>query len=148
MKIVVDTNIVFSSLLNADSQIHDILFNSQGIFDFYTPEFMEGELGRYSDKISQFSKLDENRMAEAKLRLLRCVNLISENLITEFYWQEALFLTKDVDEDDTPFVALAMQLQCPLWTGDKKLIEGVKMKGFLSIVPTKYLADLKEKISH
>ncbi len=142
-----DTNIVFSSLLNVESQIHNILFYSNGIFDFYTPELMVGELERYSNKISLLSKMDSSRLAEAKHRLFRCINLISENLVAELNRQEALHLTKDIDEDDTPFVALAMQLQCPLWTGDKKLVERVKEKGFLSIVTTKYLAELKERIS-
>jgi len=37
-------------------------------------------------------------------------------------------LTKNVDEFDTPFVALSLELASPLWTGDKKLIKGLKQK--------------------
>lgn len=39
-------------------------------------------------------------------------------------------LCKDVDIKDTPFVALAIELGPSLWTGDKKLKEGLKQKGF------------------
>ncbi|WP_322744651.1 PIN domain-containing protein [Cuspidothrix issatschenkoi] len=37
---------------------------------------------------------------------------------------------KDIDESDTPHVALTLQLEGLLWTGDKKLKEGLIIKGF------------------
>lgn len=36
----------------------------------------------------------------------------------------------DVDAKDTPFAALAIELDAPLWTGDKKLVLGLRKKGF------------------
>jgi len=39
-------------------------------------------------------------------------------------------LCHDVDIADIPFVALAIELQFPLWTGDKRLKEGLRKKGF------------------
>jgi predicted nucleic acid-binding protein len=35
-----------------------------------------------------------------------------------------------VDINDIPFIALSVELKIPLWTGDKKLKEGLKLKGF------------------
>ena len=35
MKIVVDTNIVFSAILNSDGHIGELLFNSEEQFEFY-----------------------------------------------------------------------------------------------------------------
>jgi predicted nucleic acid-binding protein len=64
-------------------------------------------------------------------------DLISEDVISENSWIGAYELTKDVDENDTPFLALSIELNCPLWTGDKKLIEGVKVKGFDSVMNTR-----------
>ena len=34
MKVAVDTNIVFSAILNTNSKIGDILMNSESIFEF------------------------------------------------------------------------------------------------------------------
>ena len=143
MKIVVDTNIVFSALLNANSEIHEILLAPFGVFDFFSPELMMGELEKYSAKLSHLSKLSSSQMHEAKSRLFQCVTLISEDVISEISWQRSFDLTKDVDEKDTPFIALAIELGCPLWTGDKKLIEGVKLRGFDSVISTRDVMRLR-----
>jgi len=37
---------------------------------------------------------------------------------------------EDLDPDDWPFVALAMYLDMPLWTGDKGLIRLAVVAGF------------------
>jgi predicted nucleic acid-binding protein len=137
VKVVVDTNIVFSALLNANSEIHEVLLNPTSLFEFYSPELMLEELEKYSSKLISLSKLSNSQMKEAKSRLLRCVTLISEEVISENSWLRAYELTKDVDENDTPFLALSIELNCPLWTGDKKLIEGVKLKGFDSVMNTR-----------
>jgi predicted nucleic acid-binding protein len=50
-------------------------------------------------------------------------------------------LCKDVDLDDIPFVAFSFCLKCKVWTGDKKLIKGLKENGFDKIVTTNDLFD-------
>ena len=36
VKIIIDTNIIFSGLLNTDGTIGDLLLNSDGVFEFYS----------------------------------------------------------------------------------------------------------------
>ncbi len=38
-------------------------------------------------------------------------------------------ITKNIDENDTVFVALTLESNGFLWSGDKKLIKGLKQKG-------------------
>jgi predicted nucleic acid-binding protein len=73
VKVVVDTNIVFSALLNANSEIHEVLLNPASLFEYYSPELMLEELEKYSSKLINLSKLSNSQMNEAKSRLLRCV---------------------------------------------------------------------------
>ena len=47
MKIVVDTNIIFSALLNSNSTIGDILFNSDKDFEFYSCAYMRFEIQKH-----------------------------------------------------------------------------------------------------
>ena len=48
--------------------------------------------------------------------------------IRQTTWEKAIELTKNIDEFDTPFVTLSLELGSPLWTGDKKLIKGLVLR--------------------
>jgi predicted nucleic acid-binding protein len=43
---------------------------------------------------------------------------------------QAYRLCKHIDEDDTPFIALTLELNGVFWTGDKHLKEYLKEHGF------------------
>lgn len=68
--------------------------------------------------------------------ILTNLTLVSEELISERNWLAAYEFTKAVDEDDTPFVALALELNTKLWTGDKVLAKGLRAKGANLIIST------------
>jgi len=55
---------------------------------------------------------------------------------------KALILCNDVDPKDTPYVALNIELDIPLWSNDKKLIRGLANKGYEKIVTTEEIFDL------
>ena len=129
MKLVIDTNIVFSTLLNPHSAIGEILMNIQDEFAFFAPELLKDELKKYAPKITAYSKLDSKTLTEIKELILSAIICISEESISEQSWIEAFALTKDIDEDDTPFIALAIELKAKLWTGDKTLSNGLSKKG-------------------
>ena len=63
--------------------------------------------------------------------------------IRESTWEKAIELTNNVDEFDAPFIALALELESPLWTGDKKLIRGLNKKGVDWILATEILAEIR-----
>jgi predicted nucleic acid-binding protein len=58
-KIIVDTNIVFSCLLNAQGTIGDLVFNSGGIFDFYGNQDMKFEIRKHWNKLKKISQLTD-----------------------------------------------------------------------------------------
>ena len=136
MNIIVDTNIVFSAILNANGTIGDLLLNSPDDFKFYSPEFMKDELTKYSDKLLKASKLKKHQLLESAYRIFSSIELISEEIIKNINWKHAFEITKNIDEKDTPFVALAIEIQGILWTGDKVLIKGLKLKGYKDIYST------------
>lgn len=141
MNLVVDTNIVFSTLLNPHSAIEEILMNIQDDFTFFAPELLKEELRRYAPKIVTYSKLDQKSLSDLKELVLSTITFVSEELISEQSWIEAFALAKDIDEDDTPFIALSIELNAKLWTGDKVLYNGLIKKEADIIITT---ADLKK----
>lgn len=146
MRIVVDTNIVFSAILNTDGKIGNLLLTSDGIFEFYSAEYLRVEIDRYHDRLKSFSGLTEEQLKEAKYHIFSRINFLSEEQIPSKIWHESIPIVKEVDMDDIAFVAMSKYLQTMLWTGDKKLQRGLLKQGFASIVNTQQLFDLRQKI--
>jgi predicted nucleic acid-binding protein len=57
LKIVVDSNIVFSGILNPKSNISQILMNGSKYFEFYTIHQLTDEIFEHQDKIIKISKM-------------------------------------------------------------------------------------------
>jgi putative PIN family toxin of toxin-antitoxin system len=136
MRVVVDTNIVFSAILNSDGLIGEILFNSEEQYEFYSPDFIIDELSKYKSKLRGLTKMSEKQVDVSIHQVLNNITLISPEAISSQNWKRAFELVFDVDEDDTPFLATAISLEASIWTGDKKLIKGIKEKGFTDIYST------------
>jgi predicted nucleic acid-binding protein len=97
VKIVVDTNIIFSGLLNTNSTIADILINSSSHFEFYSCNYMRKEIQRHRLKLKNRSGLNENQLADAEFTLFSRLKFVNEELIPKVVWEEALSFTEDVD---------------------------------------------------
>ena len=139
MKVIVDTNIIFSALLNTSGTIGDLIFDSENVFDFYSCEYMRFEINKHWIKLKHISKLTDTDLKESLFKLLTKIRFINEELIPEKLWLKAEKLAGDVDEDDTDFVALTLYLKGILWTGDKGLYTGLRNKGFEKIISTQEL---------
>jgi len=142
MRIVVDTNIIFSAILNSNGLIGELLFNTGSQFDFYSPEFMVDELTKYRSKLKQITNMSFKNIDISIYQVLKNIKLISSEAISELDWKLANELTLNIDEDDIPFVATALGISGSIWTGDKKLISGLRQKEFGNIYSTKELYNL------
>lgn len=143
VKIVVDTNIIFSGLLNTDGTIGDLLFNSDGVFEFYSSDYMRYEIEKHWDKLKRISKLSDEELEESRFKIFAKINFINEALIPEKTWLAAERIVDDIDIDDSDFIALTKHLKGFLWTGDKDLYNGLKAKNFKRIYNTTELIDLR-----
>ena len=143
MKIIVDTNIIFSGLLNTNRIIGDLLFNSDGVFEFYSCGYMRHEIEKHWEKLKRISKLSHGELEESRFRIFTKINFINEELIPEKTWITAEEIASDIDIDDSDFVALTNHLKGYLWTGDKKLYNGLKRKNFKRIYNTTELIALR-----
>ncbi|MEI8366593.1 MAG: PIN domain-containing protein [Parachlamydiaceae bacterium] len=126
--VVVDTNLIFSALIPRASQIRDILFESN--INFYSPNILISEIFKHKDKLLKSSKLTESEFDIYFNGIIERIKFIPTDFIGLDSRQKAYDLCFDVDIKDTPFVALSIDLAIPFWTGDKKLKDGLKQKGF------------------
>lgn len=145
MKIVIDTNIVFSAILNSQSSIGQILLYSDKTIRFYNPRFLQTEIQNHISKIKKYTHLTDSEIYELIEIIYSKIIFISEELIPKETLLIADKLTKAVDFDDAIFVALAMHLKCKLWTGDKLLMKSLQQKGFKRFITTKELKERQKK---
>ena len=146
MKIVVDTNIVFSAILNSTGRIGQILITSKSNFQFYSCVFLKTELNRHQDKLLKLTKLSIEELEELQDLITKNITFIHESLLPEKTIIAAEKLLIDVDLNDSVFVALTKNLKAKLWTGDKELIKGLKSKKFKDVFTTGEILEILEKI--
>lgn len=144
MNIVIDTNIVFSGILSPNGTICDLLLNSKDTFDFYAPSAILDELNAHHQKLLDLSGLEEGELNFLKRIMMKKIDLIDLESLQATIWDMAVELTKNVDEFDTPFIALSLELKSPLWTGDKKLEIGLKKKGVDWVLNTAKMKQIRD----
>ncbi len=146
MKIIVDTNIVFSAILNTSGKIADVLFNSGNLFDFYSPTFLRGEIMEHRVKLAETSGFEGELLNEAIFQVYGAIQFISDEQIPFEIWRQCIPLVRDVDMDDIAFLALNEYLSATLWTGDKRLYSALKAKGYEQIKTTAELVILRDEL--
>ena len=127
-RLVIDTNLIFSALLSNTSAIRDVLLDDS--FTFYAPNFIIAEIFKHQRKMLALSKLTDVEFFTFFNRIVDNVKFIPFNFISIESRQLAYNLCYDVDLKDIPFVALALELNAPLYTGDNKLKRGLSAKGY------------------
>jgi predicted nucleic acid-binding protein len=143
--IVVDTNIIFSGLLSPNGKISDLLLNSSNKFDFYAPTYVLYELENHKKKLLSISGFSKSELEYLKRNLFKKIDLIDLETIPKSTWIKAMKLIAQIDEFDAPFIALALELEAPLWTGDKKLINGLNKKGIDWILSTDMVSEIRDE---
>ncbi len=136
MNFVIDSNIVFSIIISGrKSKAYNII--SKHDLELYFPEDGVEEFRKHKEKLSKYSDEFELK-AFLTFALLRVIprDLYEDKL------KEAFQIAKQFDEKDTPFIALELKLNAPIWTNDKKLIEFSLRTGKYIALDTQAVEDL------
>jgi predicted nucleic acid-binding protein len=129
MEIVADSNILFSALISGKSVYLDIF----RIAKVYVPDFIFLEIEKYEKRIIKKTKL-KNTFRNFVRDLFTEVTVIPKLAISSESFARAYDLCRDIDEKDTPFLALSIELDISLWTNDKILLDGLRDKGYSNII--------------
>ena len=82
-KIVVDTNVIFSCLLNSQGTIGDLIFNSEPVFDFHSNQYMRFEIRKHWQKLLKISRLADVELQTAYETMLTKLTFVNEELIPQ-----------------------------------------------------------------
>ena len=117
MKIIIDNNILFS-LIKPDSTASKIFENKS--IKFIAPEFIKSELDNHSLECMKKSGLSENQF---NLRRKEVESRITFYDVTFYKALLKKALKMISDPDDSPYLALALAIKCPIWSNDAHLKE-------------------------
>ena len=125
MKLVVDANILFSFFKKDSATRRFILSHPE--LELFTPVYVFKELDTHKEDVESKSKIDDKVFELTKERLLVYVNLVPSGEFKKF-WGDAKRVSPDLD--DAQYFALALKLNCPIWSEDKKLKRQTRVRVF------------------
>ena len=132
MRLIIDNNILFS-LMKPDS-MNSKIFSSLDC-EFIAPMFVISEFEKYKEECLRKSGLSKTEFEKRKK------DIFSRILFVKFeeyngFMDGAIKITPDID--DAPYIALALKMNCPIWSNDSAL----KKQNKVSILSTEDLIEL------
>ena len=134
MKLVVDTNIIFA-LFKSNSFTNKLL--KEYNIELFAPNELIEELSKYSKLICSKSKITEKRFLEDVSLLSELIELKKPS---QFFNNKANKLISH--KTDVPFLALALELNIPIWSNDLHFKEQSSVKVFNTEELIKLLSSL------
>jgi predicted nucleic acid-binding protein len=125
MKVVVDTNVLFS-FFKKGSKTRRLILNIE-VLELVTPSFCIDELNEHKELIREKSKLSDGEFKEVLDDLLIFVKVFSLSEYKEFLSDAK---TVSPDPDDIDLFALALTLDCPIWAQEKAFKKQPRVKIF------------------
>ena len=134
MKFVIDTNILFFALIKKSITRRIILSD---VFELYVPEYLFAEINKHKDLILDKAKISTNDFSALLTLFQKHTTIVTQ----EGYHDKipvAEAVMKEIDITDSPFLALALALDCPLWTNDGHF----KQQTLVEVYTTKEILEL------
>ncbi len=104
---------------------------------------MRYEIKKHWERLKKISKLSEEQLQKSYTQVLLKIKFINEEIIPVEIWLASEEITKEIDIDDTDFIALSKFLKASLWTGDKVLYNGLKKLSYKKLINTKEILALR-----
>ena len=112
MYFVVDANIFFSALISPGANL-DLFFDTS--LRLVAPSFLFDELEKHRKEVLRKSGLSEEEFSSFVLLLSEKIQFFAVEEYSSFLKQAQNI---SPDPNDVDYIALAMKLDCPLWSHD------------------------------
>ena len=116
MLLVIDANIVFSMIINLMGKTRELLFRKE--ISLVAPEHLKQEIEEHREEIKEKSGLSETDFEIAIALILSPIRLVP---YSEFAGFISSAKKSCPDPEDIAYFAVALALNCPIWSNDKIL---------------------------
>ena len=132
--LIVDSNILFSYFLLSDRVRR--LINSKNVV-IYSPDWALNEINMYFNDVivkkAERKGVSKEELEMLILEVMERIVVVPKAVYMEKF-ETAYEIARNFDVKDSPFVALALKLNIPIWTNDKDfIIYGLKSGKFLAM---------------
>lgn len=124
MRLVIDTNIVFSALI-AGGKTRECIITAP--VELYAPEFFYSEFENHRETILSKTNLDEDQLTTVFALLFENIELVPRTELAD-HIPKAREIMESIDPDDVPFLALAISHECDIWSDDDHFQEQYAVK--------------------
>lgn len=116
--IVVDANVIVAALLKSADTRRMLL--SEKAPKLVVPEYIQTEIQKYVPEYAERLETSEKEVSDIVNAIISAarIQILPKNEYDE--WMEKAAKISP-DPKDTPYFALALKFDCPIWTSDKKL---------------------------
>lgn len=133
MLLVTDANVVFSALVKNGVPLKVFKLNTQlRLYEFVAPQLMLSEIKKNLHRLLALTGLTEEQLWKA-------VSAVTgEIMIVPFsQFADKLQEATELNVKDAPYLALALKLRCPIFSGDK----GLKKQSRVEVLSPRELLD-------
>ena len=138
---VIDANVIFASLISGKEN-YEQMFTRQ---KFYLPDFALIEIQKYQPVITSKTQLPFEDLKTYTIGIFERLTIIPNLIISTQSYFRAFDYCKDIDEKDTPYLALAIEFGIEFITNDIELVNGLRAKGFDKIISLTEFFDVVKK---
>lgn len=117
MDLIVDANIVFAALIRDGATIGIFLEPELHLFG---PEFLFDEIEKHKHELARKTRRGQSELEELLILMRRRITIVPKE---EFAHCMGYAERVSPDPYDTVYLALAMRLEIPIWSNDKRLKE-------------------------
>jgi len=128
MQLVVDANILISFF--RENPVRFIIINSEFLgIKLLIPSYAIDELRKNKSDVLKYSKLTSEQFEEALLDMQKFFKVIPKESFKEFE-SKAQELSPHKSDKDTPYFALALKLNCAIWSNEPAFKEQPEVEIF------------------
>ena len=128
MKLVIDANILFSFF--RDNPVRFIIINASLIkLQLFSPAHVLEELNKNIQDLVKYTKLSSLEISSIIEELKSVISIMPSQEYNEF-GSEAKKLSPHTSDKDTPYFALALKLNCAIWSNEPAFKKQSRIKIF------------------
>jgi len=116
MNFVIDANIIISALQSTEGKTFDLIFNDK--LRLFAPKFLLEEIKKHKAEILKKSGLEDNQLNIVIELVSSKIDFVPKQDFKVFIGEAKRV---SPDPNDAEYFALALKLNCSIWSNDKKL---------------------------